>query len=206
MRRLATGMRSSSRPWGDMKRPSRRGKRAQELEPLSLVPNTVLGMTLYFARRYKEAIEQLRKTVEMEPNLSWTRCLLGDAYQGQGMYEEARMEFIAAVNAAGSRTLSLATLGHGYATSGNRSDALKVLAELAELQEREYVAPFFMALIYTGLGEKEQAFAWLDKACEDRSWGLLWLKVDPRLDDLRSDARFSTLMERVGLSPGTGSS
>ena len=172
---------------------------AHEIEPLSLLPNTVLGWTFYFARQYSEAVEQLRKTVEMEPNFSFGRCLLGGAYEQMGMYYEAVAEFNAAVSGTGSRTQSLAALGHGYATSGRRGEAMEVLKELQEAQKRKYIAPFFMALIYTGLGEKEQAFAWLERAYQGRSWGLLWLKVDPRFDSLRSDSRFTDLLCRIGL-------
>jgi TolB-like protein len=173
--------------------------RAQEAEPLSLTPNTGLGWVLYFARRYDEAVEQLRKTTEMEPNSSWVRWLLGGAYEQMGMYKEAVAELQTAVNAAGSRTLALAMLGHGLAVSGRRTEALAALAELQETGKRKYVAPFLLALIYAGLGETERAFDWLEKAYECRSWGLLWLKVDPRLDGLRSDARFTSLLRRVGL-------
>jgi hypothetical protein len=76
---------------------------------------------------------------------------------------------------------------------------MEVLKELQEAQERKYIAPFFMALIYTGLSEKEQAFAWLERAYKGRSWGVLWLKVDPRFDSLRSDSRFTDLLCRIGL-------
>src|SRR5258706_5527034 len=172
---------------------------ACEIEPLSLLPNTVLGWTFYFGRQYSEAVEQLRKTVEMEPTFSFVRMLLGGAYEQMGIYFEAVAEFNAAVSGTGSRTQSLAALGHGYATSGRRGEAMEVLKELQEAQKRKYIAPFFMALIYTGLSEKEQAFVWLERAYEGRSWGLLWLKVDPRFDSLRSDSRFTELLCRIGL-------
>jgi TolB-like protein/Tfp pilus assembly protein PilF len=175
------------------------GRRSQEIEPRSLVPNIALGFTLLFARRDSEAIEQLRKTVEMEPNFSWPRWLLGWAYGQKEMYGEAIAELNGAVSGTGSRTLSLSMLGHGYAISGRRAEALTVLAELQEIGKRKYVAPFFMVLIYAGLGESERAFEWLEKAYKCRSWGLLWLKVDPRLDSLRSDERFTSLLRRIGL-------
>jgi TolB-like protein/Tfp pilus assembly protein PilF len=177
------------------------GRRAQEIEPLSLVPNIALGFTLLFARQDAEAVEQLRTTTEMEPNFSWPRWLLGWAYGQKEMYGEAIAELNVAVSGTGSRTLSLSMLGHGYAISGRRAEALAVLAELQETGKRKYVAPFFMALIYAGLGESERAFEWLEKAYECRSWGLLWLKVDPRLDSLRSDERFTSLLRRIGLEP-----
>ena len=135
----------------------------------------------------------------MEPNFSWVRSLLGSAYEQMGMHSESLAALNAALKGTGSRTLSLAMLGHGYAVSGKRSEAQKLLKDLQEKSKQKYVAPFFMALIYTGLGEKEQAFAWFEKACQARSWGLLWLKVDPRFDSLRSDSRFTDLLCRIGL-------
>jgi len=172
---------------------------AHEIEPLSLLPNTALGWTFYFARQYVDAAEQWRRTVEMEPNFSWVRSLLGSAYEQMGMHSESLAELNTALKGTGSRTLSLALLGHGYAVSGKRSEAQKLLKDLQEKSKQKYVAPFFMALIYTGLSEKEQAFAWFEKAYQARSWGLLWLKVDPRFDSLRSDSRFTDLLCRIGL-------
>jgi len=174
-------------------------QRACEIEPFSLIPNMVLGLTFYFARQYVDAAEQWRRTVEMEPNFSWVRSLLGSAYEQMGMHSESLAELNAALKGTGSRTLSLAMLGHGYAVSGKRSEALKLLKDLQEKSKQKYLAPFFMALIYTALGEKEQAFAWFEKAYQARSWGLLWLKVDPRFDSLRSDSRFTDLLCRIGL-------
>jgi TolB-like protein/Tfp pilus assembly protein PilF len=176
-------------------------QRAQEIEPLALIPNTALGWTLYFAGQYLESVEQLRKTLEIEPNFFWARWLLGVAYEQQGMFAEAFAELNKAMNVQGSRQVSLAELGYAYAVSGRRGAALRVLKELQETSSRRYVAPFLIALVYTGLGEKEQAFAWLEKACEVRSWGLLWLKVDRRFDSLRADTRFAGLLQRIGLAP-----
>ena len=91
-------------------------------------------------------------------------------------------------------------LGRAYAVAGQREEARKALDELQTRAKRGYIAPFFFANVYLGLGEKEQAFAWLEKAYEARSWYLTWLKVDPALDSLRSDPHFADLLRRVGLS------
>jgi tetratricopeptide (TPR) repeat protein len=174
-------------------------KRAQELDPVSLSINTSLGWRLYFARQYDQAIEQYRKTLEMDSNFGRAHFNLGQAYEQKGMYEEAIAEFHKAFNF--SRDRAVAALGHAYAMSGKRREARKVLEELEELSKRRYISPYGIALIYTGLGERDQAFAWLQRACEDHSFGLNHLKVEPSLDSLRSDLRFRDLLRCVGLPP-----
>jgi TolB-like protein/Tfp pilus assembly protein PilF len=174
------------------------GRRAVEAEPLSIIPNCLLGWTLFFARRNEEAIEQLRQTAELEPNFLW-RWVLAGAYAQKRMHAEAISELSEAVNVPGNRALSLAMLGHAYAAAGRRAEALAVLLELTQMEKERYVAPFFMAIIYTALGESERAFEWLERAYECRSWGLIWLRVDPWFDSLRSDERFTSLLHRIGL-------
>lgn len=176
-------------------------KRAQEIEPLGHISNTVLGWVLYFAREYDESLEQLQRTVEIEPNVSWGHYHLAMTYEQKGMFAEALAELNQAINSLGSRLTTLAHLGHAYAVSGKRDAALKVLKELQDASRQKYVAPFCIALVYTGLGKTEEAFEWLEKACDGRSWGLLWLKVDPRFDGLRPDTRFAALLDRIGLVP-----
>ena len=95
----------------------------------------------------------------------------------------------------------MAALGHAYAVSGRKKQAQKVLAGLRELSERRHVSPRFIALIYVGLGEKDQAVEWLHKAYEQYSHGVTILKADPRFTDLRSDSRFQDLLRRIGLRP-----
>jgi tetratricopeptide (TPR) repeat protein len=124
--------------------------------------------------------------------------LLGWAYVQQGKHTEA----LAALNQA-YRTNDcpqvLASLGHAYAVAGRRAEAQKVIVELQETAQRKYVSPYDVATIHAGLGDQEQAFVWLEKAYEDRSgWLGLWLKVDPKFDDLRRDPRFEDLLRRVG--------
>jgi tetratricopeptide (TPR) repeat protein len=115
------------------------------------------------------------------------------------MLNEAIAEFQKAADLMGeSRSSTLEDVGHAYAMLGKRSEALKILAQL---KKRDYPSGYGMAIIYTGLGEKDQALEWLEKAYEDRSELLTWLKVDPRFDSLRSDERFIKLLRRVGLPP-----
>ncbi len=178
-------------------------KRAQELEPLSLIINFELGVTYYYARDYDQAIEQFRKTIELDQNFPPPHYFLPAAYQQKGMYGEAIAEFKKAVSLTGGSEwpLSKAGLGHVYAASGKKSEARTFLDELKHASEKEYVPANSIALIYAGLGEKDQAFAWLDKGYEQRDFRMQWLKIEPRWDSLRSDPRFQDLMRRVGLSP-----
>ncbi len=95
----------------------------------------------------------------------------------------------------------LSPLGHGYALAGERDKAQQALDELREMSKRRYISPYLFAVVYVGLGDKEQAFAWLEKAYQDRSFWLIWLKVEPRFDSLRDDPRFQDLLRRIGLQP-----
>jgi DNA-binding winged helix-turn-helix (wHTH) protein/TolB-like protein/lipoprotein NlpI len=171
-------------------------KRAQELEPLSLIINSHVGVILYYARQYDQAINQLKRTLEINPNLDHPRSLLGRAYLKTGMYEQAIAEFQRRTTVTPG---SHADLGYAYALSGRREEALREVEKLQGLSKRRYVPSYDLALIYAGLDDKDQAFAWLDKAYEDRSQVFPWLKVDPRLDNLRSDPRFKAVIKRMRL-------
>jgi eukaryotic-like serine/threonine-protein kinase len=176
-------------------------RRAQQLDPLSLIINTGAGWELYFARRHQEAIEQIRKTLDMDPTFARGHWFLGLAYEQEAMYREAIAEFQKAFDLSEGSPSMLGSLGHAYALSGNLEKARQALAHLQELSKRRYVPPFDPAVIYAGLGDKERAFEWLEKAFEDRSWGMVRLKVDPRFDRLHADPRFASLLRRMGLEP-----
>ncbi len=173
-------------------------KRAQELDPLSLMVNRDLGLSLYTARRYDEAVEQYRKTLEIDPNFWVAHLYLAKAYVQKGMYEEALAEL------RQTREVSIeprAEIAYTYAISGKRRQATRVLTELLELAKGQYVPPYHIAIIYAGLGDNNQAFAWLEKAYEERDVSLLWIKVEPRLDNLRPDPRFAELLRRLRFPP-----
>jgi serine/threonine protein kinase/tetratricopeptide (TPR) repeat protein len=174
-------------------------KKAQEIDPLSIDISWSLGASLFFAHRYDQAIQQLQKTLEMDPNMPLAHFHLGASYEQKGMSKEAIEELRKASDLVSGS--SLASLGHAYAVFGKRDEALKILDELKNRSERGRLPAYEMAIIYTGLGDKDRAFEWLEKGYEDRSELMTWLKVDPRLDSLRSDLRFTRLMQRVGLSP-----
>jgi tetratricopeptide (TPR) repeat protein len=115
------------------------------------------------------------------------------------MYDEAIAEFRQVSNLSAGKPLGVAPLAHAYALSGKRAEALKTLAELQKISEQHYVPPASIAIIYAALGDKDQAFAWLQKADKERDGLLTRLRVDPRFDSLRSDPRFNDLAKRVGL-------
>ncbi len=175
-------------------------RRALELDPLSLPFNVTLATLLYFARRYNEAVEQFRKTLEMEPNFLWAHVFLGLTCAGLGLFKEAVAEFEKARVHKGN-PLPIAGLGYAHALAGNRSDTMKVLAELEEFSKRAYVPSYRVAAIHLALGDKEQAFSWLEKAFEERTHWLVCLKVDPMFDPLRPDPQFEEMLRRVGLPP-----
>jgi TolB-like protein/Tfp pilus assembly protein PilF len=172
---------------------------AQELDPLSLPINAGVGWYFFLTRQYHRAIEEYRKTLEMDPNFYMAHFLLGLAHAQESMFEEAIAEYQKAQTLSGGHPLMIAAPGHAYAALGQRDEAQGVLDQLAHLAKRRYVSPYYIAAIYTALGEKESAFEWLRTACDNRSEGLVWLKVDPLFDSLRADARFADLLHCVGL-------
>lgn len=166
-------------------------RRAQQLDPLSPIINTTVGERLYFARRYDEAAEQLRKTLELSPDFYHAHYLLGLAYEQQGMYDEAIAEFQRARELGGSHgVLAAGALGHIYAVTGRRREALQMLNELLKL---DHNMPYAVATVYLGLGERRQAVEWLQKVpSEDATW---LLRSDPRLDALRSEPSLQSLLQ-----------
>ncbi len=175
-------------------------KKAQALEPLSLIINTNLGWMLYFARKYDQAIEQYQKTLEMDKNFYPARFRLGQAYLQAGSIEEAVEEFQQAVTLSQRKARPLALLGYAYGLSGNRTAAERMLDELNELSKKSYVSSLEIARIYAVLGEKDRVFDCFNKAVEEREGWLIWVKLEPSFDSLRSDARYADLVRRMGLS------
>jgi tetratricopeptide (TPR) repeat protein len=176
-------------------------KRAQELDPVSLVINFELGLGFYYGRNYDQAIEQFLKTLELDPNFPPPHVFLPAAYEQKGMNSEAVAEFKRSIPLKNGSEWSLINggLGHLYAISGKKSEALASLDDLKQLAAHEYVPPTSFALIYAGLGDKDQAFAWLEKGYQERAFQMQWLVVEPRWDSLRSDPRFAELIRKIGL-------
>lgn len=175
-------------------------RRALETDPLS--PSAVGGIAWISlqARQYDQAIEFFRKAIQMQPTDPRFHNNLARALVQKGMYEEAIAEFqkgIALDNSAPGRSAHLA---YTFAVLGKKSEARRILDELTERAKQSGVAPGNFAIIHTGLGEKDQAFAWLEKTFKDRS-GPPYTQIDPVLDGLRSDPRFADLAKRKGLAP-----
>ena len=180
-------------------------KRGLELDPLSLPINGGLGRTYYFARRYDEAIEQLRKTSEMDPGFYYAHWNLGSALAAKGAIGAAIEEYQKA-RALDDDPFVLGLLGHAYASSGNKIEAEKILNQLKELSKERYVSAYSFALVYLGLGNKEEALRLLEKSYQDRTGNdLVYFRVEPLLDPLRGEPRFEELVTKV-FAPKNGSS
>jgi TolB-like protein/Tfp pilus assembly protein PilF len=174
-------------------------RRALELEPLNLVVNTHLGWHYYYARQYDEAIEQHRRTLELDPASPQAQRYAAWALLQKGRHEEAIAFLRAASSAFGRNPEVEAELGHALAVAGRRAEARAVLKHLSEPSSDRYVSPYSVALVHAGLGDRDQALAWLEKAYDERSDYMVYLNREPMLDGLRSDPRFAALVRRVGL-------
>jgi TolB-like protein/Tfp pilus assembly protein PilF len=173
------------------------GKRAVELDPLSLIINANLGQDYFYARRYDEAITQLRKTIEMDSRFYYARWSLGQVWQLKGELNEAIAEYRKAVE-LNDDPYVLGLLGQAYARAGQREEAQKILARLSEEAKSRYVHAYSFALMYLALGDKEHAIDEMERAYRDRAgYDVFMIKVDPMLDDLRGDPRFEALVEKV---------
>jgi TolB-like protein/Flp pilus assembly protein TadD len=173
------------------------GKRAVELDPLSLVINADLGMNYHYARRYDEAIAQLRKTLEMDPGYYYAHVDLGQVFAAKRAFDEAISEYQKA-RALNDDPFVLGLLGHAYASSGNKREALKILEELKEISRQRYVSMYSFAIVYLALGDKQEALRWLEQCYQDRAGADIgWIRVDALVDPLRGDPRFEALAEKI---------
>jgi eukaryotic-like serine/threonine-protein kinase len=176
------------------------GKKAVALDPLSPLMNWSLEFDLYWARRYDEAIEQAHKTLEIDPSFMRSYYTIGDSYERKGMYEQAVEWYLKGANLSGS-TAEVMAWKEAYAAAGVRGYYRKRL-DLRMVQVGEDLSRqslYNVAALYSQLAEKEKTFEWLHKAFEERPYGLMFLKIDPAFDNMRSDPRFVELMKRVGL-------
>jgi TolB-like protein len=174
-------------------------RRAQALDPTSPVLGAVAGWVFYMAGRYDQAIEQCRQTLALEPNFYPAHFWIGQALEKKGLYREAIAAYEQALALAGDSPEVSASLGHALALAGDRAKAREMLRQLQEHSAREYVAAYFVALIYAGLDQTDQTLTWLERAYEERARAVPFWRVDPMLDRLRSDSRFADLLQRVHL-------
>jgi len=183
--------------------------RAQQLDPLSVPIATDMGFELHYNGQNEQAIQQLRSALEMNPKFPLAHFWLGRIYTTQGRHDQALMELEAVGPALREWQPTLAARGYLYGVWGKRAQAQRVLEDFHALAARgKFVTSYGVALVYAGLGDTEQAFLWLDKACAERSHWLVWLRLDPRWATLRTDPRFKALLRKVGwertphLAPG----
>jgi TolB-like protein/DNA-binding winged helix-turn-helix (wHTH) protein/Tfp pilus assembly protein PilF len=174
-------------------------RRALELEPLNLVINIHLGWHYLYARQYDEAIEQYRRTLELDPGFPQAKRYAAWAFLQKGRHADAIAALQAVLSALGRKPEVEAELGHALAVAGRRAEARTVLEGLTQLSSSRYVSPYSVALVHAGLGDRDQALAWLDKAYAERSDYMPYLGLEPMLDSLRSDPRFDALVRRVGV-------
>jgi tetratricopeptide (TPR) repeat protein len=172
-------------------------QKAYELDPLSAVVGANLAKILEEAGQDDKAIEQAKKTLDLEPDSGVTHAVLGLGYQNKRMYEEAIAEYKKALQLGGSPAEMRGLLGNAYAVSGNRPDAQKMIAELKSLWPEHARAALDLAVVFSGLGDKENALYWLEKAQEIQVSDLIGIGKDPHFVELRSDRRFQALVQRV---------
>ncbi len=175
-------------------------KRAQQLDPLSVPVNRAVGWILYFGRRYDQSIEELRKTLGMDASFLGARLVLWWVYIAKGEYDEAITDIRKEIDAGGMRTVKKLMLAFACAAAGNREEAGGILWELESKLAEENRLALLTALVSTAMDAKDQAFEQLERAYQFREPGLLFLRVAPWADPLRSDRRYAALLEKLGLA------
>lgn len=180
---------------------AREMRRALELEPLSIPCNLGVGWSLYYERKYEEAVAQYRKTLEISPDLPMALYELGLCYQNMRRYDEALAAFQKGHEMSRGEAASVMLLAHLHALNGRYEDARRHLATLEAMATQTYVPSLYMAFVYVGYGDSDRAFAWFERAYQERSSYLIYLAVEPSLDVLRSDSRYAHLIRRLGLAP-----
>jgi serine/threonine-protein kinase len=174
-------------------------RQAQELDPLALSVIRDTGRIYYYTRRYEEAAIHCRKALDLDLGFYPAVMTLGDTLLQQKNYREAIANYQRAVDLSHGMGLMRAMLAHAYAASGQGGEAQKALDDLLAGSQKRPIPAFDVAVVYTGMGRKDEAFEWLEKAYLERSYRLVYIGVDPLFDPLRADARFKDLLRRIGL-------
>jgi eukaryotic-like serine/threonine-protein kinase len=174
-------------------------KNGQDLDPLSLIISVAVGWSHYLARRYNEGVEQLLRAIELDPNYPVTYWILGLLHRKRGHYDEAISAGEQGVKLSGGSPLMRSSLAHSYGQAGRTREALQMLEDLTTLAKRKYVAPYFFAGIHIGLGQNDRAIEYLEKSYQEHSHWLIYLHMDPSMDNLRDNPCFRDLLRRVAL-------
>jgi TolB-like protein len=172
-------------------------KRVLSLDPLSLVGNMTATAIFWILRRFDDAVELGRRTLELDPCFAPTHWALGFAYGDSGRYDAARAELENAIQISNGEAVHMAVLGYVHAKAGKRDEALRIVAELTGLSKQRYIMPLWLAMIYAPLNERDLAFQWLEEAYRDRSSWMVYSERAMWLDNLRSDPRFEDLRRRI---------
>lgn len=177
----------------------RMGLRGIETAPASILLSSDLAAAYYMAHRFDEAFRQSQKSQDLDPNHPAVWVLLANLYDAKGMHSEAIEQCRKAIDLVGRTSGVLSSLGHAYAESGQRDEAIKIINELRERSKSEYISPYDLAIIYVGLRDTEHALEQLEKAYDDRAGWMIYLNVEPMLDPIRSEPRFTALLRRMKL-------
>jgi TolB-like protein/Tfp pilus assembly protein PilF len=184
---------------GDLEQAIAERKHAVSIEPMSPLLNAALGEAYYEAHRFSDSIQSYQAALSIDPHYGVAIIQIGRNYEQMGMYPQAQMAYQSILAFAPHDPALLALLGHLYAVSGKTEAARDIISQLQQMSGDRYVSSLYMATIYTGLGDKDQAFAWLDKAYDEHCDFLVYLPTDPMADPLRNDPRFFGLLERLSL-------
>ena len=174
-------------------------KRGVEIDPTNLIINTEFANAYYLARQFDAAITQCRKTLELDPGFEIAIVWIAQAYEQKRMYQEALTELKKLGPSGDTSPFVLAEVGSSEAGLGHRAEAEKIIKKLQERLAHEYVDPTLIAYIYIVLGDRDQAFGWLERGFQERAGNIPWMKIEPKYDPLRSDPRLTDLLRRIGI-------
>ena len=177
-------------------------QKARSLQPLSPIFNAALGEAYYQARQFDHAIQENQRSLVADPQFPDALMNIARVYEQQGKHKEAEAILQKILNAAPAEPAVIAMAGHEDAVSGRPAQARAMVSKLQALSQKRYVSPLYFALVYIGLGDKNEAFGWLNQAYDERSDYLVYLRSDPWTDPLRSDPRFAAFIQRLGFPPG----
>jgi adenylate cyclase len=174
-------------------------KKAQELDPLSKIINTDVGLIHLLMGNTDKAIDKCNEVLEIDPAFSVALFVQGLAYEQNGKTEFAVTNFQRAIKASNNNPIAKSALGHAFAINGNTTESLEILRELETSSNQQYVSPYCLSIIFAGLGKQDEAFTWLNKAVDDRSVWMIHLhfSADPRFKDLKMDKRFTEILKRI---------